>query len=200
MTVSNGEPLIWQVPLRELKSILVVEDHPSLSMALVHALKSCAHSVRAVSDVHSAHAAILHGAPDLILLDFSLPDGTALDVLEVCKDAEPIPRVIAMSGTATPEESFEMASRYNVCAYLPKPLALETLETSVRELWSTPPSIEPHLKAAVGRIGVRALEESVRTTMVKEAMARSDGSIRGAARLLSISRQLLQHILRRESS
>ncbi len=186
--------------MRELKSILVVEDHPSLSAALVEALKNSAKSVTAVSNVRGAHAAILERAPDLILLDFSLPDGTALDVLKVCQNAEPVPRVIAMSGTASPEESFEMASSYNVCAYLPKPLVFETLEASVRRLWSTPPAIEPHLKAAVGRIGVRALEESVRVTMVKEAMARSDGSIRGAARLLSISRQLLQHILRRESS
>ncbi|WP_437764056.1 helix-turn-helix domain-containing protein [Sorangium sp. So ce764] len=43
------------------------------------------------------------------------------------------------------------------------------------------------------------VEEQVRTILVDEALARAGGSRRKAAQLLNISRQLLQHSLRRRS-
>jgi hypothetical protein len=43
------------------------------------------------------------------------------------------------------------------------------------------------------------IEEGVRDVLVDEALARSRGSKHGAARLLEITRQRLQHILRKRS-
>ena len=40
------------------------------------------------------------------------------------------------------------------------------------------------------------VESSVREAMVGEALARAKGRVRGAARLLQISRQLLQYVVR----
>jgi hypothetical protein len=45
-------------------------------------------------------------------------------------------------------------------------------------------------------MAIHDVEELARGTMVREALARSQGSRTGAARLLRVSRQLLQHILR----
>jgi transcriptional regulator with PAS, ATPase and Fis domain len=62
---------------------------------------------------------------------------------------------------------------------------------------SEPPDLAPHLKSAVGLVPIKSVEQTVRSTMVSEALARGGGSRRAAARVLSISRQLLQHILRK---
>jgi DNA-binding NtrC family response regulator len=52
------------------------------------------------------------------------------------------------------------------------------------------------VREGVGQMGVREAELVVRRTMVAEALARSGGNRRAAARMLGVSRQHLQHILR----
>jgi DNA-binding NtrC family response regulator len=108
----------------------------------------------------------------------------------------PTPRVIAISGAAGPDESFKLA-QCGVRAFLKKPFNLEELEAAVEQALTEPPDLAPHLKSAVGLIPIKNDEETVRATMVPEALARAKGNRRMAARALSISRQLLQHILRR---
>lgn len=63
------------------------------------------------------------------------------------------------------------------------------------ETLSRPPDLLPALRASAGQMPLHSLESFVRDTLVDEALAKSQGSVRGAAKLLRISRQLLQHIL-----
>lgn len=51
-------------------------------------------------------------------------------------------------------------------------------------------------RSAVGRMGIRELEEMLRRTMIDEALRRASGNIQRAADLLGVSRQHLQHMLR----
>lgn len=51
------------------------------------------------------------------------------------------------------------------------------------------------LRTVIGRVPLQEIERWVRETAVTEALGRSRGSIRGAARVLGMSRQRLQHIL-----
>jgi two-component system response regulator RegA len=134
--------------------------------------------------------------PDLLLLDVALPDGRAGDVLDAVRDLSPAPRIIALSGAAGPDESFALAAR-GVRLYLKKPINLAELEHAVKVALSEPPDLVPHVRSAVGLIPIQDVEEKVRATMVDEALARGKGSRRAAARALGISRQLLQHILRK---
>lgn len=52
------------------------------------------------------------------------------------------------------------------------------------------------LRATVGARPLAEVEQAARRVMVMEALARTGGSKTAAAKLLQISRQLLQHILR----
>jgi DNA-binding NtrC family response regulator len=185
-------------PLHECepKTCLVVEDDERLRVAIAEALRALGFSVRVVASVGEARAALLEGPPNLLVLDVALPDGRASDVLDSLKDLSPAPCVVAISGAAGPDESFELAAR-GVRAYLQKPLDLKDLEAGVVRALSEPPDLAPHVKSAVGRAPVHEVEHLVRDTMVREALALGKGNRRQASRVLGISRQLLQHILRK---
>lgn len=174
---------------------LVVEDSEALLRTLERALSGRGYSVSACSTVAEARRILLDWQPQMLLLDVELPDGNAFDVLRTASELSAAPVVIAMSGVAAPAESFRLA-QLGVRSYLAKPLRLETLEQAIEEAFRTPPDVTPHVRAQVGHVPVRELERHVRRTMVAEALARAGGSRRGAARLLQVSRQLLQHMLR----
>lgn len=182
---------------RTVHRVLIVEDDRAFSRTLESALKDRFPEVRCGRSVAQVRAALEGWQPDLVLLDVILPDGTAPDVLDLLGRRKPAPVVIAMSGEAEPEQAFDLARR-GVRIFLPKPISLAGLERALREAVEAPPDVEPHLRQVVGHAPLKDIEGRFREVLVGEALARSGDSRRAAARLLAISRQLLQHILRRK--
>ncbi len=174
---------------------LVVEDNPELRATLLAVTEAYAEPVRGVGSVAEAEALLADAAPKLVLLDFVLPDGTGLDVLEILAKQSPPPAVVALSGEAGPKESFQLA-RAGVRAFLPKPFGLAEVRRVIEEALDEIPDPTEEVRGAVGKVPIKELEAEVRRAMVGEALAQSGGSVRGAAKLLGISRQLLQHILK----
>ena len=80
--------------------------------------------------------------------------------------------------------------------YLQKPLDMPTLFEALENVDCAAPDLAPHVLESVGHRAIRDVEAEVRREMVDEALARTGGNRQRAADLLSISRQLLQHILR----
>lgn len=74
------------------KSILVVEDDVHIARLVELHLSDLGHTVHTVSTAAEGKAHALRDAPDLILLDLTLPDGDGLDV---CRD-------VRASGNYTP--------------------------------------------------------------------------------------------------
>lgn len=174
---------------------MVVDDDPTLVESVETALGREMGEIRCCSRV-AAVAGMLDGwVPDLLLLDVVLPDGDAFDVMDLLDQREPMPQVIAISGMATAPESFDLAQR-GVGAYLSKPFTMDELRQAIEQVSSQPAELRGSLRSLVGKRPLRDVEQEVRTTMVKEALARSGGRRSGAARLLKISRQVVQHILR----
>lgn len=176
--------------------LLIVEDLASLAETLRRAMSAHAREITVAPSLQAARRALSVQPPDAVLLDVSLPDGSGLELLDSLRALTPWPRVIAMSGTASPEETFRLAQA-GVRAYLPKPIQLDQLEAAWRRAREVPPDLLPLVRASVGHVPLRELEEQVRAAMVDEAIAQSRGNRRGAARMLDVSRQLLQQILRR---
>lgn len=179
-----------------LERLLVVEDNDALRRTLTLALAGRASEIRCAASVAEAEPLVRAWYPDAVMLDFALPDGNAFDLLRVIAETEPMPAIVAMSGMAGPAETFRMA-QLGVRAFVPKPIEPEALDQALDEALATAPDLVPLVRAAVGHVGVHQVEEQVRATMVAEALARAHGSRNSAARLLSISRQLLQHILKK---
>jgi two-component system, response regulator RegA len=183
-------------PHHAVERLLVVEDNAALRRALASALAGRASEIRTAASVAEAEPLVRTWHPDAVVLDFALPDGNAFDVLRVIAETEPMPALVAISGMAGAQESFRLA-QLGVRAFVPKPIEPESLERALDDALNTAPDLAPLVRAAVGHLGVHEVEEQVRATMVSEALARSHGSRNRAARILAVSRQLLQHILKK---
>ena len=181
---------------RRIERVLIVEDDPSLLSTLEGLFQERFPLILTCRSVAEVETTVRLSCVDLVLLDVALPDGDAFDVLNVLKNGTPTPEIIAFSGIAQAEVSFELAKQ-GVRFFLSKPLDLSRLEYAISLAAETPPEISPFIKRSVGHRPIHEIEWEIRETMVNEAMARSSDSRRQAASLLSISRQLLQHILRK---
>jgi two-component system, response regulator RegA len=175
---------------------MVVEDDRSLLRTLRAALSERFADVRCCRTVAEAEELVRDWRPELLLVDFQLPDGDARAILDLTALRQPAPVIVAVSGEADPIDSFELAQR-GVRAFLAKPLTLDALDRAIEAALSSPPSLEPIVRQAVGHVGLAAVTEQVRAVMIDEALARSAGNRRAAARMLRSSRQLLQYLIRR---
>jgi DNA-binding NtrC family response regulator len=180
----------------QVQRVLVVEDKAELRRTLERVLLGRFPEVRSAARVAEAVALLESWRPDLLLLDVELPDGTAVDVMRAAMRCEAVPLAVAMSGRAAPAQSFELA-RLGVRTYLQKPLDLALLERALDDAIENPPDLQPFVRSVVGQRQIHEVQDEVRETMLREALGRARGSRRAAARLLRVSRQLVQHMLRR---
>lgn len=174
--------------------VLIVEDDPALRHALARVATRWGSEVLHASNAREG-IAMLEADPRLLIIDLRLPDGDAFDVVEPAMRRRPSPTVVAMSGLASPEETFRLAQA-GVRAFLRKPMGVPDLVEAVEAALREAPSLELFAAASVGRRPMRALQGELRKVMVDQALAMSNGSRAGAARLLAVSRQAVQQIVR----
>ena len=114
----------------ELNRILLIDDDRTVRDQVRHLLESGACRVEEAGDVETARRAFERFRPDLVLLDYSLPDGTALDLLPAFKRQEPDVPVLILTGHA--EIALAVATiKAGADQFLTKPVELGTLRTLV---------------------------------------------------------------------
>jgi DNA-binding NtrC family response regulator len=190
----HSRPSIAPSASPRVESQVIIEESLELRGALREATKIWAERTHLASTLSEALAVLERAHPDIVLLDVDLPDSAVLGKI---RRLVPFSVVIAISGTGRPVQRRRLV-RSGMCGLLTKPLDSPHLEALWNEALIGSPHLGAQLRARVGRVPLKHVEHWVRRTLVNEALARSGGSIRGAARLLSISRQLLQHILRED--
>ena len=174
---------------------LVVEDHDSLRRGVARTLETLVERVYDTPSVTDGLRLMHDHRPGLVVTDIRLPDGSGLEIARAGAAQAPVSTVVVISGEATPQEAFRLA-QLGVRGYLSKPIKFDELVAVVRRALSEPPELEPFLRATVGHVELQTLEESVRRTLLDEALTRSQGKKATAATLLNVSRQLLQYMLR----
>ncbi|MEM1178909.1 MAG: sigma-54 dependent transcriptional regulator [Acidobacteriota bacterium] len=105
--------------------LLIVEDKASLRRMLEIALRGEGYGVTAVETVAAARDGIGR-APDAVLTDLRLPDGTGLDVVEAARCATPRVPVLVMTGYGSVGSAVEAMKRGAV-DFLEKPVELDEL-------------------------------------------------------------------------
>ncbi|HEY8121405.1 MAG TPA: response regulator [Myxococcota bacterium] len=173
---------------------MVVDDDPTLRSGIATFLR--AQGLRVATAACAAEAVSqLRGRPDVVVLDVRLPDGDAFTVLEHARKLAPAPIRIALSGEASPEDAFRLAQQ-GVRNFLQKPASLDEIWDAIQSAAEEPPDLTPLVQQSVGHLSLRELTTRVRDEAIKQALATSRGNRTGAARILQVTRQAVQQMLR----
>lgn len=78
--------------------VLIVEDHAVLARSIGRVLRQAGYKVETASSVEQALVAIDAAAPDVLICDLMLPDGTGADVLNATEDRLDDTRILGMTG------------------------------------------------------------------------------------------------------
>lgn len=183
----------------EIRRVLIVEDDPALRAAVARVVAQFGAEPFEAASLAEARDRLIETAPDLVLLDVRLPDGSGVELAEFAARQRPKPTVVAISGKATPSEAFDLG-QVGVADLLIKPFTLDQLRETLEAARRWVPRLEPLVAESVGKRELLDLVSTVRSTMVDEALAKSDGSRRGAARQLGVSRQAVQQMIRKRET
>lgn len=186
---NSARPTVMKV-----ERTLVVEDDELLARAISRELRKWCPAVDVASGCAEARP-LLSLMPGLVLVDVCLPDGSGVEVVRQAATLTPKPRIIALSARATAEEGFALA-KAGACAYLPKPISLESLLQTIDRVVSTPVNLSADIADAVGTVKFEALHDQMKLTMIHQALGLTGQNITRAAELLGVSRQRLQQWIR----
>lgn len=102
------------------KTILIIEDSPSLARTYQGFLKYAGYDADIAETAGVAQSKLAEGAPDLVLLDLQLPDGDGMDILQSLQArAEAMP-VVVITANASLNTAIE-AMRAGALDFLAKP-------------------------------------------------------------------------------
>jgi DNA-binding NtrC family response regulator len=112
--------------------VLLVDDEPGPRFGVRRFLKSHGFEVEEADDLASARTALRLFVPDVTILDFRLPDGTALDFIpHICDTSSS--SIIVLTAYATIDTAVE-AVKLGADQFLTKPVELQTLRVVIERL------------------------------------------------------------------
>ena len=145
-------------------SVLVVEDEPAIVELVKYSLREAGWDIRTADTVGSAWDSITHGKPDLVLLDWMLPDQSGLRLLarlRADRDFQDIPVIML---TAKSMEEDKLAGLNTGAAdYVTKPFSPRELLARSRALLRRK---SPHLSEAPLRAGNVVLDPASCTVTI----------------------------------
>lgn len=115
------------------RSILVVEDEPTLRETLVEALEADGFRVTAVGDGRAALERFRGDHPDLVLLDLMLPEISGIDVCRLIRAESSVP--IIMLTARGSEVDKVVGLELGADDYVTKPFSLRELSARIRAIF-----------------------------------------------------------------
>src|SRR6476660_8688133 len=114
------------------KKILVVEDERAIREMLAFNLGRAGYEVRPAGDGREARAAIADGQPDLVLMDWMLPDISGLELTRQLKRDPHTREIPVIMLTARVEEDDRVAGLDGGDDYIVKPFSQRELLARIR--------------------------------------------------------------------
>ncbi|SFO52308.1 Response regulator receiver domain-containing protein [Cohaesibacter marisflavi] len=116
------------------KSILVVDDEPTMAFALEQLMKAEGYQVTTASSGQSALDCARKDHPNLILLDSSLPDRDGYDICQtIRKDGANEDVTIIMMNTSSRPIELEKGRACGANGALTKPFSLATAAKTIKD-------------------------------------------------------------------
>jgi CheY-like chemotaxis protein len=136
------------------KQILIVEDEKPIRDMIAFGLRRAGFDVREAEDCTAARARIADRRPDLLLVDWMLPDQSGLELTRLLK-GDPRTRhvaVLAVTGPSRPGTE-ERVLAAGCDGYIPKPIDTQRLTSQIADLLSRTPVVPPekreHLRVLI---------------------------------------------------
>ncbi|MCE8014893.1 response regulator [Halomonas sp. MCCC 1A17488] len=118
-----------------MAKVLVVDDEPNIVLSLEFLMQQAGFEVETAEDGEGALAKVEQYAPDLILLDISLPDISGFDVLEQLRQDDRHSRLPIIMLTAHGREvEREKGLALGADDYVTKPFSTQALVEKVKAL------------------------------------------------------------------
>jgi DNA-binding NtrC family response regulator len=114
-----------------LDKLLLVDDDVQMRNVLALYLRRCGFNVLDAATLAEARKLQAQETPDLTIVDYQLPDGTAFDLLNAARERESSEAVIVLTGLGTIDLAVR-AIKSGAEHFLTKPVDLESLEILVR--------------------------------------------------------------------
>lgn len=128
--------------------VLIIEDDSAIRKTLVRLASEWAREVVPVGTLREARQEVSRSF-DLLVTDVRLPDGTIFDIVEAVAERPARPKIVVISGAASPEEVFRLA-KVGADAFLSKPFGLTEARNALAKVATregshprsvTPPSV-----------------------------------------------------------
>ena len=130
------------------KKVLLGEDDPAVSGALSEYLQSLDYDVSCADSCRGVKEAFKNFFPDAAILDYSFPDGTALDMLSYLRQSYPGVPLILLTGNGTISLAVR-AIKEGAEQFLTKPVELEAITLVLERALQNQRS---HQKQLAGRV------------------------------------------------
>jgi DNA-binding NtrC family response regulator len=156
------------------RKILLLEDDDELRHAYAAHLTANGFQVEEAGDLVAADKSFAAARPDVAILDFRLPDGTALDLLRKFKELEPTVPIVVLTGYGTMELGVTLI-RSGAEQCLAKPIEASALLMIVHKLLENSRNQQKQLANSTRRRRVVLnpfLGESVATKRLAEAASK----------------------------
>jgi DNA-binding NarL/FixJ family response regulator len=160
--------------------VMIVEDHTMVAESLERSLKTepKIYVVARAESVAEAIAAVDEAAPDVVLMDYLLPDGTGAQAAEAIRSMAPAATIVFVSGEGS-DEAMMSAIEVGASGYLLKTQAVGELTDAV-------------LRAAAGEMLIPA-RELARLLVARQRLSRSESErLQLAGRLTEREAEILK--------
>jgi DNA-binding response OmpR family regulator len=128
---------------RDVKRVVVVDDEPSVGVAVRELLEPDGYEVEAPPDPHSALPELLRAVPDLVILDVNMPGMSGWELCSLLRRQTATRTVPVLFLTGRQEVRDRItAMQVGGSDYLAKPFGAEDLRRKVRSLLKTRPTTE----------------------------------------------------------
>ncbi len=132
-------------------TVLLVNDEPDFSFALIEIMHKDGFEVRCVSTCQEAISAIKKASPDLLLIDFTMPAKCGLALIRRLRKTsgwEEKPIIVTSARTASHDRDAALEAGADV--FLPKPFSRKDFRSTIRQFFPVPatgplsPAPTPH--------------------------------------------------------
>jgi CheY-like chemotaxis protein len=116
------------------RTVVVADDHQEMRHLIVELLESQGYEVRQATDSDGVLEEVRRSIPDLLILDVHMPGAGGLEVLKSIRSDPELGRLPVLILSGSVELAADWPQKVGADAYLPKPFAIDDLNSTVRTL------------------------------------------------------------------